>query len=246
MSITTPTADTVASSHEDASSNSLKILIADKFEASGITGLEALGCKIQSMPDLSADELSDAMAEHNPDVLIVRSTKVSETVFEAGHALSLVIRAGAGYDNIDVDAASAQGIYVANCPGKNAIAVAELAWGLILGCDRRIPDATNDLRQGIWNKKNYAKDARGLYGRTLGVVGLGRIGMEIAQRGKAFGMRVVAWSRSLTEEKADELGFGYCTSIINLVKMCDVISISVAATPDTKNLFDEKVCSAIK
>ncbi|MCZ6835177.1 MAG: 3-phosphoglycerate dehydrogenase family protein [Planctomycetota bacterium] len=246
MSTTTTNADTVASTPDAESSSSLKVLIADKFEKSGMTGLEALGCQIQSLPDLNADNLPDAMKEHDPDVLIVRSTKVPEPVFEAADALSLVIRAGAGYDNINIEAASSRGIFVANCPGKNAIAVAELAWGLILGCDRRIPDATHDLRQGIWNKKGYAKDAKGLYGRTLGVIGLGRIGLEIAKRGKAFGMRVVAWSRSLNEERADDLGLGYCSSIINLVKMCDVISVNVAATPDTKHLINEQVCNSIK
>lgn len=224
----------------------LKVLIADKFEASGIAALEALGCALHCDPDLGPEQLPEAMKAHDPDVLIVRSTKVPEAVFDEAGSLSLVIRAGAGYDNIDVSAASARGIFVANCPGKNAIAVAELAWGLILCCDRRIPDATADLRGGRWNKKGYARDARGLYGRTLGIIGLGTIGSEIAKRGKAFGMRVVAWSRSLTQERADDLGIGYCSSIINLAKMCDVISVNVAATEDTKHLIGEKFCSAIR
>jgi len=224
----------------------LRVLIADKFESNGIAALEALGCRIASEPDLTVEQFPEAMTRHDPEVVIVRSTKVSGSAFEAARSLSLVVRAGAGYDNIDVEAASARGIFVANCPGRNAIAVAELAWGLIICCDRRIPDATAELRAGKWNKKGYAKDARGLYGRTLGVIGLGTIGTEIAKRGKAFGMRVVAWSRSLTQERADELGLGYCSSIINLVKMCDVISVSVAATPETANLIGEKVCHAIK
>ena len=118
--------------------------------------------------------------------------------------------------------------------------------GLILGCDRMIPDQTADLRSGTWNKKGYGKVASGLYGRTLGVVGLGRIGQEIAARGAAFGMKVIAWSRSLTEERADELGVGYCSSLINLAKMADVVSVSVAATPDTAGLIDESFFQSMR
>src|SRR5215210_1145092 len=98
-----------------------------------------------------------------------------------------------GIDGLDVNTASSLGIFVSNCPGKNSIAVAELVMGLLLSCDRRIPDQVADLRAGTWNKGEYSK-ARGLHGRTLGIVGLGQIGREIASRAQAFGMRVVAWS----------------------------------------------------
>ena len=245
MSTTATTTENNVQHASDDSPPTLKILIADKFETSGIEGLEALGCAVSCDPNLSPETLPDAIADQDPDVLIVRSTKVPAAVFEAAEKLSVVIRAGAGYDNIDVAAASARGIFVANCPGKNAIAVAEIAWGLILSCDRRIPDQTVELRNGVWNKKGFAK-AKGLYGRTLGVVGLGRIGVEIAKRGKAFGMNVVAWSRSLTEEKADALGLGYCSSLINLAKMCDVVSINVAANSDTKQLINNDFCQSMR
>ncbi|MFU8828555.1 MAG: hydroxyacid dehydrogenase, partial [Phycisphaerales bacterium] len=105
----------------------MKVLIADKFQKSGIDGLEALGCTVVSLPDIAADQVGAAVVEHDPDVLVVRSTKVFADVFQKAKKLALVVRAGAGYDNIDLDAASAAGISVANCPGKNAIAVAELA-----------------------------------------------------------------------------------------------------------------------
>ncbi len=223
----------------------MKVLIADKFEQSGVDGLEHLGCEVLLNPDLSPQTLPDAVAEFDPDVLIVRSTKVPAAVFEKAKSLSLVLRAGAGYDNIDMQAASARGVFVANCPGKNSVAVAELAWALILSCDRRVPDQVIDLRNGVWNKKEYAK-ASGLYGRTLGIVGLGQIGREVAERGKAFGMNVVGWSRSLTEEKADALGIGYCANLVNLAKMSDVISVNVAATNDTKHLINEQFCQAMK
>ena len=114
-------------------------------------------------------------------------------MLDAG-SLSLVVRAGAGYNTIDVAAASRRGIYVSNCPGKNAIAVAELAFGLILALDRRIPDNVADLRAGKWNKKEFSK-ARGLYGRTLGLLGLRQHRSGNGAARPAFGMHVLLWSR---------------------------------------------------
>ena len=132
-------------------------------------------------------------------MLVVRSTKVTTPMLDAGR-LSLIVRAGAGYNTIDVAGASKRGIYVSNCPGKNAIAVAELAFGLILSLDRRIPDNVADLRAGKWNKKEYAK-ARGLYGRTLALLGVGSIGQEMVRRAAGFGMPVVIWSRRFDGEQ---------------------------------------------
>jgi D-3-phosphoglycerate dehydrogenase len=221
------------------------VLIADSFSERGLTMLGSLGCNITQDASLDGEALVQAVGECQPDVIIVRSTKLSAEVFAVATKLSLVVRAGAGYDTIDVAAASARGISVANCPGMNAIAVAELAWGLILSCDRRIPDQTAALRAGTWSKKEYAK-AAGLYGRTLGIVGLGRIGQEVARRGEAFGMKVVAWSRSLDQTRADELEVGYCESLTNLAKMSDVVSVNVAATPSTKELIDQDFCESMK
>jgi D-3-phosphoglycerate dehydrogenase len=225
--------------------SALKVLVADKFEQVGIDGLQNAGCRVMVNPDLSPETLPGAVVEFDPDVLIVRGTKVPAAVFENAKSLSLVLRAGAGYDSIDVAAASARGIYVSNCPGKNAIAVAELTWALILSCDRRVPDQTIDLRNGKWDKKEYSK-AAGLFGRTLGIIGLGQIGLEVAIRAKSFGMKVVAWSRSLTEEKADALDIGFCSSIVNLAKMSDVVSVHVAATEQTKNLINESIFNVMK
>ena len=159
----------------------MKVLIADKFEKVGIDGLKELGCTVVSQPDLSAEALPAAIREVDPNILIVRGNKVTADALKAGTSLTLVIRAGAGIDTIDVATASSRGIFVSNCPGKNSIAVAELVMGLLLACDRRIPDQVADLRQGKWNKGEYSK-ARGLYGRTLGIVGLGQIGKEVATR----------------------------------------------------------------
>src|SRR6478735_4335431 len=169
----------------------MKVLVADKFEKSGIDGLEAAGCEVVYQPDLKDEALTSAIRDSRADVLVVRSTEVGAAMLEAG-ALSLVVRAGAGYNTIDVATASKRGIYVSNCPGKNAIAVAELAFALLLSLDRRVPDNVADLRAGTWNKKEYSK-ARGLFGKTLGLLGIGSIGQEMIRRAAGFGLNVVLW-----------------------------------------------------
>jgi D-3-phosphoglycerate dehydrogenase len=175
----------------------------------------------------------------------VRSKRVSEAALAAGPALSLVIRAGAGIDTIDVAAASRLGIFVANCPGKNSIAVAELVLGLLLSLDRRIADQVADLRRGEWLKSEYSK-ARGLFGRTLGIVGLGQIGREVARRAQAFGMKVVAYSRNLTDEEAERLGIGYCETPLEVARLSDAVSINVAGGADTKHLVNAEFLAAMK
>ncbi|HXT63493.1 MAG TPA: 3-phosphoglycerate dehydrogenase family protein [Pyrinomonadaceae bacterium] len=222
----------------------MKILIADKFEESGRIGLRTIGCEISFQPDLKDDALVEAIAKEQPDVLIVRGTKVTEPMLAAG-ALKLVVRAGAGYNTIDVAAASRRGIYVANCPGKNSIAVAELAFALILALDRRVADNVIALRAGQWNKKEFSQ-ARGLFGRTLGLVGVGKIGQEMIPRAKAFGMPVVAWSRSLTAEKAEELGVERKESPLDVARAADIVSVHVALKPDTKLLINSDFFSVMK
>ena len=181
----------------------MKVLVADTFEASGLDALKDAGCEVLYEPELSGDALVRAIGSSGADVLVVRSTQVTEPMLDAG-ALSLIVRAGAGVNTIDVAGASRRGIYVSNCPGRNSIAVAELAFGLILALDRRIPDNVADLRAGRWNKKEYSK-ARGLYGRTLGLLGFGSIGQEMARRATAFGMRTVVWSRRFGRDGAAAL-----------------------------------------
>src|SRR5678815_3289160 len=204
-----------------AGAHVMKVLVADKFEKSGIEGLKAAGCEVIYEPDLKDDALTQAIAATGADVLVVRSTKVTTPMLDAGR-LSLIVRAGAGYNTIDVAGASKRGIYVSNCPGKNAIAVAELTFALILALDRRVPDNVADLRAGVWNKKKYS-DARGLFGRTLGLVGLGKIGQEMIPRARAFGMPVVAWSRSLTPERAEELDVEYKVSPQEVARSSDIV-----------------------
>jgi D-3-phosphoglycerate dehydrogenase / 2-oxoglutarate reductase len=238
----------------------MKVLIADKFEKSGVEGLQAAGCEVVLEPELKDDALAKAIADTGADVLVVRSTKVTEPMLDAGR-LSLIVRAGAGYNTIDVPAASKRGIYVSNCPGKNAIAVAELAWALMLAVDRRIPDNVADLRAGKWNKKEYSK-ARGLYGQTLGMLGAGSIAVEVIKRAAAFGMKVVLWSRRFdgmsgplpdAEAKAAGLDEAMRATSITLAPspkavagQCDVLSIHLALGKETRGLVDASILSQLK
>jgi D-3-phosphoglycerate dehydrogenase / 2-oxoglutarate reductase len=223
----------------------MKVLIADKFEKVGIDGLKELGCNVISRPDVKAEELPAVMREVDPAVLIVRSKKVNAEALKAGTGLSLVIRAGAGIDTIDVATASSLGVFVSNCPGKNSIAVAELVMGLLLSMDRRIPDQVADLRQGRWNKAEYSK-ARGLAGRTLGIVGLGQIGREVAIRARAFGMHVVAWSRNLTHDEATSLGIRYAQTPLEVARLSDVVTVNVSANAETKNFVNDELLAAMR
>src|SRR5687768_17528823 len=199
----------------------MKVLVADKFEKSGLDGLEAAGCDVIYEPELKDDLLADAIRTSGADVLVVRSTKVTTPMLDAGR-LGLIVRAGAGYNTIDVAGASQRGIYVSNCPGKNAIAVAELAFALMLSLDRRVPDNVAELRAGKWNKKEYSK-AQGLYGKTLGLLGIGSIGQEMIRRAAGFGLDVVIWSRryagqegALSEQEARDLGIESASRTIKI------------------------------
>ena len=222
----------------------MKVLVADKFEDSGRRGLAEIGCEVAYEPDASGDALLEAVKSSGADVLVVRSTEVKRPMLEASK-LQLVVRAGAGTNTIDVEAASERGIWVANCPGKNAIAVAELAFGLMLALDRRIVASTTDLEAGMWNKKEYGK-ARGLFGRTLGVLGTGTIGCELIARARAFGMPVVAWSRGLTDAKAAELGVRRMASATEVAAAADILSVHVALKPETRGLVSDGVFASMK
>jgi D-3-phosphoglycerate dehydrogenase len=222
----------------------MRVLIADKFEQSGRDGLEAAGCEFSYQPDVKDEALVEAIRAYGPDVLVVRGTKVSEPMLDAG-ALKLIVRAGAGYNTIDVAAASRRGVYVSNCPGKNSVAVAELAFALILALDRRVADNVIQLREGRWNKKEFSK-ARGLLGRTLGLVGTGQIGREVVARARGFGMNVVAWSRSLTDESAAELGVERRGELLDVARDSDVVSVHVALTPETRGLVGADFFGAMR
>jgi len=242
----------------------MKVLIADKFEKSGLDGLAAARCEVIYQPELKDETLVAALAESGAEVLVVRSTKVTAAMIAAGK-LALIVRAGAGYNTIDVAAASARGIYVSNCPGKNAIAVAELAMGLILSLDRRIPDNVAELRAGKWNKKEYSK-ARGIQGRTLGLLGFGNIGQEMAKRAQAFGMNIAVWSEIGVETDRSgvpvdlpllvrlrpasgsplEPNVKVCDSPEEVAEHADILSIHLALTERTRGLIGKSVLDRLR
>jgi D-3-phosphoglycerate dehydrogenase len=238
----------------------MKVLIADKFEQSGIDGLKAAGCDVVYEPDLKDDGLAQAIKSSAADVLVVRSTKVTAPMLDAGQ-LSLIVRAGAGYNTIDVAGASKRGIYVSNCPGKNAIAVAELAFALILSLDRRIPDNVAELRAGKWNKKEFSK-AHGLFGKTLGLLGVGSIGQEMIRRAAGFGLKIVLWSRRfngeqrpITEQEARELGIEQAmratpielaASPGDVAERADILSVHLALGTDSRGMVTADLLARMK
>lgn len=221
----------------------MKVLVADAFPKDRLADFAALNLEVDYRPDLPAKDLPAAAADAS--ILVVRSKQVAAPVFEGAPALSLVIRAGAGVNTIDVAAASRRGVYVANCPGQNSIAVAELAIGLVLALDRRIPDNVAALRAGRWEKKKFS-EANGLFGRTLGVAGTGAIGREVIVRAKALGLRVVAWSRSLDETGAKALGVERAASLVDLARASDFLSLHLALSKDTRGIVSKEVLEAMK
>lgn len=222
----------------------MTVLVADNISDVGIEALRSAGYTVVDQPGLSGDALVEALRTEKPDVLVVRSTRVTAEALEASPALALIVRAGAGYDTIDVDGAAHRGIFVANCPGKNSVAVAELTMGHIVALDRRLPDNVIDAREGRWNKQEYAQ-ATGLKGRKIGIIGLGNIGREVLKRSKAFDLDVIAWSRSLTPSRADELEVGHRSSPEAVAADASIVTLHVASTPETKNLADRSFFEAL-
>jgi D-3-phosphoglycerate dehydrogenase len=229
----------------------MKVLIADTFEASGLEGLNAAECDVIYAPGTSGEDLVRLLQSSAAEVLVVRSTRVSEAMLTTG-TLSLVVRAGAGVNTIDVAAAARSGIYVANCPGKNAIAVAELAFGLLLALDRRIPDNVAALRAGHWNKAEYSH-ARGLFGRTLGLIGFGDVAQEVARRARAFGMDVVVWSPRFQREGSNaltalprDLDVTVLQSPGEVAERSDALSLHLALTDETRNFVGAGLLARLK
>ena len=214
----------------------MRILIADKFSERGQAVLAELGHDVSYEPGLGAGDLPSALERLRPDVLVVRSTVVDEAAFTAGTSLSLVIRAGAGVNTIDLEAASRRGVFVSNCPGKNAIAVAELTLGLMLALDRRICEATAELSAGRWNKKKYGK-GQGIHGRQIGLIGYGSIAREVASRARAFGMRVAAYAPRLDREHATARKVRICETLDELLQTSDVVSLHVPYRESTRHMI---------
>ena len=223
----------------------MRVLLADPCHPSAIDRLGAAGFECVEKPHVEADELGSLLAGGLFDVLVVRSTLVTAEAIAASRSLSLIVRAGAGFNNIDVAAASARGIYVCNTPGRNAVAVAELTMGLMVALDRHVADAAADLRGGIWDKPRYGA-ARGLKSRALGIVGLGRIGLATAERAAGFGMRLHAVRRAgrdpWVRRRIEELNFTLHDDLIGMAAVCDVLTLHLAGT---EQVVDAAVLAAM-
>lgn len=221
----------------------MKILLADKIHPAAIEAFKAIpGAEVVSNPSLTADDLPANLADVS--ILVVRSTKVTRAAMEAAPKLGLIIRAGSGFNTIDVACATERGVRVANCPGKNSAAVAELAMGLLLSWERRIPDCVKDLRAGKWNKKEYGK-ATGLKGKTVGLVGTGMVGSELIKRLKGFDVNIIAYDICLTDEKAKEMGIERREELLDIAK-ADVVSIHVPLNEHTRGMIGEKFFACMK
>ena len=225
----------------------MKILIADSFPAQHQETLLASGHDLTFDASLEADALTAAIDDH--EILIVRSTKVPAETLSAGSNLKLVIRAGAGTNTIDKESAAELGIRVCNVPGANAIAVAELVMGMILCLDRNIPDNVADLNNGVWNKKKYSV-ARGLFGQSIGILGLGSIGFAVAERARAFGMEVFAISKpdrsADAAQKIADAGIRQLASMDELLGQCDIITLHMPATQETTSMVNEEFLGKMK
>ena len=225
----------------------MRVLCADSLADIAVERLEASGVTCDVMPSLTADDLPGCIAGH--EALVVRSTKVTAATLEAGTELGLVVRAGAGTNTIDCERAAQLGVLVCNVPGRNAIAVAELALGLMLAVDRHIAAATADARSGSWDKKTYSQ-ARGLYGATLGIIGMGAIGLEVAQRAAGCGMRVMTVDKPVrspaTLRRMEAIDVEVVSDRISLLKASDVVSLHVPAGPDTAGMVDTAFLAAMK
>ena len=221
----------------------MKTLIADKFSETHLARLNQLGCEVAYKPNAKAEELPGLIGPYK--ILVVRGKQVTAETIKASDELALVLRAGAGVNTIDVKTASARGVFVTNCPGKNSIAVAELVFALLLAIDRRIPENVAALRAHQWNKKEFSK-ADGVFGKTLGIIGTGQIGREVIGRARAFGLRTVAWSRSLTTEQAGLLGVERCDSVDEVFRRADIITLHVALKPDTRKLVNTARLALLK
>lgn len=217
----------------------LKVLIADKFPDKYIQQMKDLDLEVIYEPKLGEKDLPEAAKD--VDIVIVRSTVVNEETINNSKKLNLIIRAGSGVNNINIAAANKKGIYVTNCPGMNAVAVAELAIGLMISLDRFIPDNVSDFNKGVWNKDKYSK-GKGLKGKTLGLIGVGNIGKEVAKRALAFEMNV--YGKDITRIEGVQIkDFG---EMDQLLPLCDIVTIHLPATPQTKGLFNKQMFSYMK
>lgn len=219
----------------------MRILVADSIHEDGIKRLREFA-EIDIATGLGPEELARRIADY--DAIIVRSaTKVTKEVIDAGERLKVIARSGVGLDNIDVEAAEARGIKVINAPEAPTVAVAELVFGLMLSLFRHIPKADASLRAGRWEKAHLMGTE--LRGKTLGIVGTGRIGKAVGYRAKAFLMNILAHDLSPDEEFAREAGAKY-VDLDTLLRESDIVTLHVPLTPQTKHLIGRRELSLMK
>jgi D-3-phosphoglycerate dehydrogenase len=220
----------------------MKILVSDAIAEEGIAKLREAGFEVEVKTGLKPEELIKAIPEY--DGLIVRSaTKVTREVIQAGKNLKAIGRAGIGLDNIDTEAAKERGIKVLNTPGATTISVAELTMGHMLALARHIPQATASLKAGKWEKKQFMGTE--LYGKTLGIIGVGRIGREVAKRASAFGMDIVAYDPYVREADVRDLGLKLLP-LEDLLQYSDYITIHVPLTPETRHMLGKREFELMK
>lgn len=217
----------------------VKVLIADKFPEAYTEQLKNLDLEVIYSPKLGENDLPQAAKD--VDILVVRSTIVNAETINSSSNLNLIIRAGAGVNNINISAANQKGVYVANCPGMNSVAVAELTIGLMVSLNRKIPDNVIDFRNGKWNKAEYSK-AEGLKGKNLGIIGVGNIGKEVAKRALAFEMNVYGKDISRIEGVAIK----DFSEMDQILPICDIITIHLPLTPQTRGLFNKEMFGFMK
>ncbi|HEX6330559.1 MAG TPA: phosphoglycerate dehydrogenase [Actinomycetota bacterium] len=220
----------------------MRVLVTEKLSEAGLELLQR-DFQVDVRPELASEGLAEAIEPY--DALIVRSqTQVTAEVIAAGDNLKVVARAGIGLDNVDVEAATRRGVMVVNAPQSNIVSAAEHSMALLLAQARNIPQADRDLKAGRWNRS--AHEGVELQGKTLGIVGLGRIGALVAQRSAAFGMRVVAFDPYVPRERAKEMGVELMPTLEALLVQADFVSVHLPRTPDTEGLIGERELALIK
>ena len=219
-----------------------RVLICDKLEAAGIELLKKAGIEVDNRPGLKGAELADAL--HAADAAIVRSgTTITAELLESPGKLRAVARAGVGVDNIDVPAATRKGVVVMNTPGGNTISAAEHTIALMMSLARHIPVADAGMKAGKWDRGKYI--GAQVSGKTLGVIGLGRIGREVARRAVGLDMKVVGYDPFLTPDRAAQLGINAFSNLNELLPHCDFLTIHVPMTDETKGMIGERAMSLL-
>ncbi|MBN2406840.1 MAG: phosphoglycerate dehydrogenase [Elusimicrobia bacterium] len=225
-----------------SSENKIKVLISDTISKEGIDMLTNEGFEVKMDASLDGDALKSVISQY--DALIIRSgTTVTADIISAADKLKVIGRAGVGVDNVDAKAATRKGIIVMNTPGGNTISACEHTWALILSLLRNIPGAHQALREGKWDKKKYSGTE--IYGKTLGVIGLGKIGAEVAKRAGGFGVRVIAYDPFASKEKAAEIG-AELVELDYIISQSDIITIHVPRNDKTKNMINKDALSRMK